>query len=406
MEDYIIIGGGIVGLSVAYELTKQHPHANVTVLEKEEKVAFHQTGHNSGVIHSGIYYTPGSLKARLAKQGNKSMRQFAEKHQIPIDICGKVIVATEEKELPHLENLYQRGLQNELDIEKLSKSELLEKEPHVRGIAGIYVPSTGIIDYSKVSNKLAELIEQQNGQIKYGTAVTAISENTDSVEINTNKEVYNGRYLINCAGLQSDRIAELAGYHLDLKIVPFRGEYYKFVEEKRDLVRNLIYPVPNPEFPFLGAHFTRMMDGNVDAGPNAVLGFKREGYKKRDINIKDLSEVLLYKGFWKLAKPYLKEGIGEMIRSVNKKKFVQNLQKLIPEVQEEDLIIGPRGVRAQALTKDGKMVDDFYIVSGKKSLHVCNAPSPAATASLEIGKNIVERIHVEEERKEKASVNV
>lgn len=406
MEDYIIIGGGIVGLSVAYELTKQHPEASVTVIEKEEKVAFHQTGHNSGVIHSGIYYTPGSLKARLAKQGNESMRQFAEKHQIPIDICGKVIVATEEKELPHLENLYQRGLQNKLAIEKLNKSELLEKEPHVRGIAGIHVPSTGIIDYSKVSNKLAELIEQQNGQIKYGTAVTAISENADDVEIETNNKTYRGRYLINCAGLQSDRIAELAGYHLDLKIVPFRGEYYKFVEEKRDLVRNLIYPVPNPEFPFLGAHFTRMMDGNVDAGPNAVLGFKREGYKKRDINIKDLSEVLLYKGFWKLAKPYLKEGIGEMIRSVNKKKFVQNLQKLIPEVQEEDLMVGPRGVRAQALTKDGKMVDDFYIVSGKKSLHVCNAPSPAATASLEIGKDIVQRIHTEEERKEKAGVNV
>ncbi|MFB4164257.1 L-2-hydroxyglutarate oxidase [Alteribacillus sp. JSM 102045] len=392
MEDYIIIGGGIVGLSVAHALTQQKPEANIVLLEKEEKVASHQTGHNSGVIHSGIYYTPGSLKARLAKQGNESMREFAKEHNLPLDVCGKVIVATEEKELPFLDTLYQRGIQNGLNIETLSKAELLEKEPHVQGISAIFVPSAGIIDYTAVSKKLAERLEQRNGKIENGAEVKAISEKTNEVEVETTKGSYRARYLINCAGLQSDRIAALSGYHLDVKIVPFRGEYYKLIENRRNLVQNLIYPVPNPEFPFLGVHFTRMIDGNVDVGPNAVLSFKREGYKKSDINLKDLSEVLLYKGFWKLAKPYFKEGIEEMVRSVYKKKFVESLQKLIPEVQEEDLVKGPRGVRAQALSVDGKMVDDFYIVPGKKSLHVLNAPSPAATASLEIGKEIVKRL--------------
>lgn len=392
MADYIIIGGGIVGLSTAYALTKEKPEATIVILEKEQQVASHQTGNNSGVIHSGIYYKPGSLKARLAKSGNESMRLFAEEHGIDVDICGKVIVASEEKELPFLEDLYERGLENGLNIRKLNQEELREKEPHVNGIAAIHVPTAGIINYKQVSNKLSELVQAAGAEVKSGTAVTGMKEHDAGVTVDTDKGRFEGKYLINCAGLQSDRMAKLAGYHLDVKIVPFRGEYYKFVETSRHLVRNLIYPVPNPDFPFLGAHFTRMIDGNVDAGPNAVLGFKREGYKKSDINWKDLSEVLLYKGFWKLARPYLKEGTGEMIRSVNKKKFVKNLQKLLPEVREEDLIPGPRGVRAQALSVDGKMVDDFYIVPGRNSLHVCNAPSPAATASLEIGKEIVKRV--------------
>mgnify|MGYP001481302503 CR=1 FL=1 len=392
MYDFTIIGGGIVGLSVGLALTEQFPDKRIVILEKEKQLAAHQTGNNSGVIHSGIYYKPGSFKARFARQGSQSMVEFCQKYEIEHDICGKVIVATNQKELPLLENLYQRGLQNGLTIEKLTRDELLEVEPHVNGLEAIHVPAAGIVNYKQVSEKIAELILERGGEVRCLEAVRMIEEHQDGVTVETDQNTYQTKFLVNCAGLHSDRIAKLAGYKIDMKIVPFRGEYYKLKPERRSLVRNLIYPVPNPDFPFLGVHFTRMIGGEVEAGPNAVLSFKREGYKKTDINVKDLAEVLSYKGFWKLASQNMREGINEMVRSVSKKKFVESLQTLIPEIKGEDLVPGGAGVRAQALKSDGSLVDDFHIVQGKKSLHVCNAPSPAATASLEIGKEVVRQI--------------
>ncbi|MFI8495416.1 L-2-hydroxyglutarate oxidase [Peribacillus butanolivorans] len=392
MYDFAIVGGGIVGLSTGMALYKRYPNARVVVIEKESVVADHQTGHNSGVIHSGIYYKPGSFKARFARQGSKSMTEFCQTHGIEHDICGKVIVATKQDELPILNDLYTRGLQNELAIKKISVDELKEIEPHVNGLGAIRVPQAGIVNYRQVSEKIADIIKEYGGEIKLNTKVEKINEESDSVTIETNNGTLKARLVINCAGLHSDRIAAAAGYKTDMKIVPFRGEYFKLIPEKRHLVNHLIYPVPNPKFPFLGVHFTRMISGEVDAGPNAVLSFKREGYKKTDFNAKDLTEVLSYKGFWKLASKFMKEGMDEYVRSFSKKHFTKSLQELIPEIQEDDLIPAPAGVRAQALQDDGNMVDDFHIIMGKRTVHVCNAPSPAATASIEIGKEVVNRI--------------
>ncbi|KON69181.1 L-2-hydroxyglutarate oxidase [Peribacillus butanolivorans] len=392
MYDFAIVGGGIVGLSTGMALYKRFPNARVVVIEKESVVADHQTGHNSGVIHSGIYYKPGSFKARFARQGSKSMTEFCQTHGIEHDICGKVIVATKQDELPILNDLYTRGLQNELAIKKISVDELKEIEPHVNGLGAIRVPQAGIVNYRQVSEKIADIIKEYGGEIKLNTKVEKINEESDSVTIETNNGTLKARMVINCAGLHSDRIAAAAGYKTDMKIVPFRGEYFKLIPEKRFLVNHLIYPVPNPKFPFLGVHFTRMISGEVDAGPNAVLSFKREGYKKTDFNAKDLTEVLSYKGFWKLASKFMKEGMDEYVRSFSKKQFTKSLQELIPEIQEDDLIPAPAGVRAQALQDDGNMVDDFHIIMGKRTVHVCNAPSPAATASIEIGKEVVNRI--------------
>lgn len=393
LYDYLIIGGGIVGLSTAMALTMKNPNAKVVVLEKEKEVAMHQTGRNSGVIHSGIYYKPGSFKARFARAGSKSMIEFCQQHNIEHDICGKVIVATKQEELPLLENLLQRGLANELNIRKIGPLELKEIEPHVQGLGAIHVPMAGIINYKQVSEKFAEIIRQRGGEIILGAKVHRITEMTDSVVVETNSSTFHARVLINCAGLHSDRVTKLAGYLTDMKIVPFRGEYYKLKPEKRYLVKNLIYPVPNPNFPFLGVHFTRMIGGEVDAGPNAVLSLKREGYKKTDFNLEDFSDVMKYGGFWKLARKYMKEGMEEMVRSASKARFVKSLQELIPEITADDLIPGPVGVRAQALKADGGLVDDFHIIDGKQSIHVCNAPSPAATASIEIGKFIASNIN-------------
>ncbi|WP_350302752.1 L-2-hydroxyglutarate oxidase [Peribacillus frigoritolerans] len=392
MYDFAIVGGGIVGLSTGMALYQRFPNAKVVVIEKEAVVADHQTGHNSGVIHSGIYYKPGSFKARFARQGSKSMKEFCQMHGIEHDICGKVIVATKPEELPLLDDLYSRGLQNELAIQRIGVDELKEIEPHVNGLGAIRVPQAGIVNYRQVSEKMADIIRGNGGEIKLNTKVEKIDEDFDEVIIDTNNGTIKARVVINCAGLHSDRIAAAAGYKTDMKIVPFRGEYFKLKPEKRFLVNHLIYPVPNPKFPFLGVHFTRMISGEVDAGPNAVLSFKREGYKKTDFNAKDLTEVLSYKGFWKLASKFMKEGMDEYVRSFSKKQFTKSLQELIPEIQEDDLIPAPAGVRAQALQDDGNMVDDFHIIIGKRTIHVCNAPSPAATASIEIGKEIVNRI--------------
>lgn len=392
MYDFIIVGGGIVGLSVGMALYERFENAKVLLIEKEQQLALHQTGHNSGVIHSGIYYKPGSYKARFAREGSRSMTAFCKKHNIEHDICGKVIVATKKEELELLSNLYKRSIENQLNTRLIGQDELKEIEPHVNGLAAIKVPAAGIVNYRQVSEKFAEIIQSHGGNIQLGTKVERVTESKDEVVVETDKGTFKTRLMINCAGLHSDRIAKASGYRTDMKIVPFRGEYYKLKPEKRHLVKNLIYPVPNPNFPFLGVHFTRMIGGEVDAGPNAVLSFKREGYRKTDFSIKDFAEVMGYSGFWKLASQYMKEGMDEMARSFSKARFVASLQELIPEIQESDLVPAPAGVRAQALKADGQLVDDFHIIMGKQTIHVCNAPSPAATASIEIGKEVVSRI--------------
>ncbi|NEP57363.1 MAG: L-2-hydroxyglutarate oxidase [Symploca sp. SIO2G7] len=394
MYDFAVIGGGVIGLSTALALGKNYPSASIVVLEKESKWAFHQTGNNSGVIHSGIYYKPGSFKAKFCRDGCQSMVEFCREHDINHEVCGKVIVATKEEELPLLENLYQRGLANGIKIAKISAEEVKEIEPYVSCLAGIRVFSTGIVDYKQVCQKYADLIEAQGGELHLNTKVEKITETAQAQVLETNKGTFDARLLINCAGLYSDRVAKLGGAAPKAKIVPFRGEYYELVPEKRYLVKTLIYPVPNPNFPFLGVHFTRMIDGSVHAGPNAVLSLKREGYKKTDFDLRDFAEVITYPGFWKLAAKHADEGFKEIIRSFSKAAFVHSLQKLIPEVQYQDVVPTHAGVRAQALMDNGKLVDDFLIVKGEKSIHVCNAPSPAATSSLEIGKAVVQQIEV------------
>jgi L-2-hydroxyglutarate oxidase len=390
--DFAVIGGGIVGLSSALALGQRFPSAKILLLEKENVLAAHQTGHNSGVIHSGIYYKPGSLKARMAREGNLAMVEFCKEHGIPHDICGKVIVATDQQELPLLENLYQRGVQNDVEVEKLSPEQVREIEPHVSCIAAVRVPSTGIVNYTAVCLKFKELIEEQGGSIQTGHRVEKIVSRDDAKTISTSRGEFSAKFLINCGGLHSDRLARMSGADPKAQIVPFRGEYYELIPQRRHLVKHLIYPVPDPAFPFLGVHFTRMMDGTIHAGPNAVLGFKREGYRKQDINLFDLAEVLTFGGFWKLARKHARAGWEEIVRSCSKAAFVRSLQRLIPEVQAQDLVPTHAGVRAQALLDDGRLVDDFLIVRDRQALHVCNAPSPAATASIEIGKAIANQV--------------
>jgi len=391
MYDYAIVGGGIVGLATAMSLGQRYPSARILVLEKESQWAFHQTGHNSGVIHSGIYYKPGSFKATFCRAGAQSMVEFCQHHGLPHEVCGKVIVATAEHELPLLENLYQRGLENGLQVARMTAEAVREVEPHVNCIAGVRVFSTGIADYRQVCLKYAELIQHQGGDLRLNTKVLKVGDRPHSKVLETTQGSFEARTLINCAGLHSDRIAKMAGVDPQSKIVPFRGEYYELVPEKRHLVNTLIYPVPNPDFPFLGVHFTKMIDGSVHAGPNAVLSLKREGYRKTDFDLRDCIDVLTYPAFWKLAAKYADEGIKEMVRSFSKAVFVQSLQRLIPEVQMEDVTPTHAGVRAQALLENGQLVDDFLIVRGENTLHVCNAPSPAATSSLEIGKAVAEQ---------------
>lgn len=392
MFDFAIVGGGIVGLSTGMALTKRFPNAKIVMIEKEKDWAQHQTGHNSGVIHSGIYYKPGSFKARFAREGNEAMVRFCQEHGIKYEMCGKVIVATEPEELPLMDNLYKRGLENELNVSKISVEELKEIEPHVRGLGAIRVSSCGIADYVGVARTFARIIQEGGGELRLSTEVQRIDERADGVTLTTNNGTIQSRYVINCAGLHSDRVAKMSGKDPGMKIVPFRGEYYELVPEKKHLVKHLIYPVPNPDFPFLGVHFTRMINGDVHAGPNAVLSFKREGYTKSDFDLKDLAEVLTYPGFWKMAMPNMKEGMKEIVRSFSKQAFLASLQRLIPELTEKDIVPTHAGVRAQALKPDGNMVDDFAIFPGEKSMHVCNAPSPAATASIKIGESIVEKL--------------
>ncbi len=389
MFDVIIIGGGIVGLATALQIQKANPSLRILLIEKEKELARHQTGNNSGVIHSGLYYKPGSLKALNCIRGYQLLIDFCKENGIAFDLCGKIVVATEEKELPLLQNLFLRGQQNGLaDLKKLSKEELKEYEPHVVGLEGIFVPQTGIVDYTKVALKYGELLQKNGATITLGERVVGIHNKNGKQEVVTGKSNYTTRLVINCAGLYSDKIARLTVPNIDVKIIPFRGEYYKLKKEKEYLVKNLIYPVPDPNFPFLGVHFTRMAKGGVEAGPNAVLAFKREGYKKSDINLVELAESLAWPGFQKVAAKYWRTGFGEMYRSFSKAAFTKALQKLIPAIQEDDLTEGGAGVRAQACSRDGGLVDDFLILEEKNVINVCNAPSPAATSSLAIGETV------------------
>ncbi|MFM8006933.1 MAG: L-2-hydroxyglutarate oxidase [Dolichospermum sp.] len=392
MYDFAIIGGGIVGLSTAMALGERYANAQILVVEKEQQWAFHQTGNNSGVIHSGIYYKPGSFKAKFSRDGSRSIVEFCQKHGIDHQVCGKVIVASNQEELPRLENLYKRGLENGIPVKRISPEAVKEIEPHVSCVGGIQVLSTGIVNYKQVCLKYAELIRNQGGDLRLNTQVLKIVRRGKNQILETNNGSFETRFVINCAGLHSDRMAKLGKVNPEAKIVPFRGEYYELTPEKRYLVKTLIYPVPNPDFPFLGVHFTRMIDNSVHAGPNAVLSLKREGYKKTDFDLRDFAEVITYPGFWKLAAKHAPEGIQEIIRSFSKAAFVKSLQKLIPEIQAADIIPTHAGVRAQALMNNGSLVDDFLIIKGDNSIHICNAPSPAATSSLEIGKAIVQQI--------------
>jgi L-2-hydroxyglutarate oxidase len=394
MYDILIIGGGIVGNATALRLKEKNPALKIAVLEKESALARHQTGHNSGVIHSGIYYKPGSLKAENCIRGYQQLIEFCQKENVKYDLCGKIIVATDENELTPLQNIYERGIANGLtNLKRLNSSkELQEYEPHVNGIAGIVVPQTGIIDYTEVTNKYAEVFRRNGGEIFTETLVLGLEYHAkDNISvIKTSKGDFKTKLIINCAGLFSDEIAAIGKERIDVRIIPFRGEYYEIKPEKHYLVKNLIYPVPDPNFPFLGVHFTRMIHGGVEAGPNAVFAFKKEGYKKTDFSFRDVSRALAWKGFQKVMMKYWKTGLGEYYRSFSKAAFTKALQKLVPEIQENDLMPGGAGVRAQACDRNGGLLDDFMILEEKHIINVCNAPSPAATSSLSIGQTVSE----------------
>ncbi|MFN8278932.1 MAG: L-2-hydroxyglutarate oxidase [Saprospiraceae bacterium] len=390
-EKVIIIGAGIVGLATAYQILRKHPGIDLTILEKESDICQHQSGHNSGVIHSGIYYKPGGLRATNCIRGYKMLIDFCNENEIQYDICGKIIVATRKQQLAALHNIYERGLANGLqNLKMLQPEEMKEIEPHVAGLKGIYVPQTGICDYRMISAKYLEHIHTLGGQLQTNQRVQDIKVTSSGVDIMTDRQTLSSSYLINCAGLYSDKLARMTNKKLGLQILPFRGEYYKIREERKYLVKNLIYPAPDPDFPWLGVHFTRMIDGGLEAGPNAVLAFRREGYKKLDINISELWETLRFKGFHKMASRFWRQGLEEYRRSFSKKLFTRSLQALVPEIREEDLVSGGAGVRALACSEDGSLIDDFVMLDNERIMNVCNAPSPAATSSLSIGLKISE----------------
>jgi L-2-hydroxyglutarate oxidase len=391
--DVLIIGAGIVGLSTAHQLLKLNNNITVTILEKENGVAKHQTGNNSGVIHSGIYYKPGSLKAQNCLRGYDMLIDFCKAENINYELCGKIVVAIKPEEIAGLEALYQRGIQNGLSgLRFLNKDEIKQYEPNCTGIKGVFVPQTGIVDYKQIAVKLAENISKNpNGKIILNSKITAIVGNEHGAVVHSNDERYEARLVINCAGLYCDKVATMAGEKLNMQIIPFRGEYYSIKPEKAHLVKNLIYPVPDPNFPFLGVHFTRRISGEIEAGPNAVFAFQREGYKKTDFKWSEFWESISFGGFRKVASKYWKTGLGEYHRSYFKPAFVKALQQLVPAIQEDDLEPAGAGVRAQACDKDGGLIDDFYIQDSDSFIHVLNAPSPAATSSLSIGLEVAER---------------
>ena len=389
--DIAVIGGGIVGVATAMRISEKYPKYRVGIIDKEEELAQHQSGHNSGVIHSGIYYKPGSLKAQNCVTGVKSLLEFCDENGIKYDLCGKVIVATDEAELPRLEELHRRGVANGVPgLEMIDADRIREIEPHAAGIKGLYSPKTGIIDYQEVTRAYARHVRENGGEILLGAKVESILKASDHIHLTTTKGDVEAKHLINCAGLYSDAVARMMELDLGLRIVPFRGEYYFIRPESHHLVKGLIYPVPDPEFPFLGVHFTRTIHGDVEAGPNAVLALAQEGYTKTRFRPNELLGTLGYGGFWTMARKYWKTGMHEVYRSFSKPAFTQALQRLVPEIRSEDLTKGGAGVRAQAVEKDGKLVDDFRIVETENAIHVLNAPSPGATSSLSISASILE----------------
>ena len=396
LYDLTIIGGGILGLATALKITAVHPRLRLLLLEKEPDLARHQTGNNSGVIHSGLYYRPGSLKARTCVAGRRELIQFCDENGVPYEICGKVVVATTDEELPRLEELRRRGEANGLrGLEIIGAERLKELEPHATGIKGLHVPETGIIDYRKVAAAYAAKIRDSGGDIRLSQKVVGILDRPDEIVLQTSGGDYRTKHLINCCGLQSDLIAKMArganqDHEPEHRIIPFRGEYYKIAPERQFLVKNLIYPVPDPTFPFLGVHFTRMAKGGVEAGPNAVLAYAREGYSHRQVNLNDLWQTISFRGFWAMTGKYWQTGFGELYRSLSKTAFVRALQQLVPEIRTSDLVAGGAGVRAQAVSANGALVDDFVIKQGRNAIHILNAPSPGATASLAIGRQICE----------------
>ena len=391
--DVTVIGAGIVGLGTAYKLLEKDSSLKICIIEKEERVAAHQTGHNSGVIHSGIYYKPGSLKAENCITGYRMLLDFCDENNIAYDICGKIIVATTEKELKPLQTLFERGQSNGLDgVKYISADEIKETEPYAKGIKGILVPQTGIVDYKAVSGKIAGIISLKRAEIKFNEEVQSVKANGNEVYVTTKTNRYSSKVVVACAGLYSDKIAAMTNDKINFRIIPFRGEYYKLNESAKHLVKNLIYPVPDPEFPFLGVHFTRRIDGMIEAGPNAVLAFKKEGYEKSDFNTNEFIETLSYKGFHKVAAKFWKTGFYEFRRSFSKKEFVKSLQKLIPDIKESDISKGGSGVRAQACDVNGNLTDDFLFIENERVINVCNAPSPAATSAFSIGKTISEKV--------------
>ncbi len=391
MYDVVVVGGGIVGLATAFKLLRQRPGAAVLVLEKENSVGFHQTGHNSGVLHSGIYYKPGSLKARVAVRGAGEMVRFCEEHGVPFELSGKVIVAASEEERPRLEALLERGNENGVPgLRVISVEELRDIEPHARGVAALHSASTGIVSFRAVAEAMASAIEKAGGHVRTSARLLGFGRERDAVRLHTEAGDLLAKRVVTAAGLHADRVAALSGAEPSARIVPFRGEYYRLRPESRGLVRGLIYPVPDPRFPFLGVHFTRRIDGEVEAGPNAVLAFAREGYRKTDVRARDLWDMARFPGTFRMARKHWRTGIGEYYRSFSKSAFVRKLQRLVPELTEGDLGPGGSGVRAMALERDGNLVDDFRIVKSSGFVHVLSAPSPAATSALAIADHILE----------------
>ena len=386
---YVIIGGGILGLATAHRILQDRSDATVTLIEKERTVGVHQTGHNSGVIHAGVYYRPGSLKARLSVAGNQSMVEFCKNHGIPVEVCGKLIVATDSDELPRLHALHDRALANGLSATLVDRDQAQEYEPHVAAVEAIHVPSTGIVDFSAVCRTLAGLLTKRGADLRLDTAVTGFARSGAQTVVQTTSGDLTADAVVSCAGLHADRIARLAGARPPARIVPFRGEYHELRPQRRHLVRGLIYPVPDPQFPFLGVHLTRMIDGSVHAGPNAVLALAREGYGWRRIDWRDLADALTYPGLWRLGRRHLRHGLDEVRRSLSVERFAASLARLVPDITADDLVPADAGVRAQAITPNGDLVDDFLIVTHGRQVHVLNAPSPAATSALEIGRHIV-----------------
>jgi L-2-hydroxyglutarate oxidase len=389
--DYLIVGGGIVGISTAWQLVQRYPDKQIMVVEKESHFAGHQTGHNSGVIHAGVYYQPGSLKADFCRRGNEATINFCLEHNVPYEQCGKLLVATDQNEYSLMEKLFERAGENRIEAEWLNREQLNQREPNISGLGAFFVPRTGIVDYCKVTEKMAELFKHQGGMVRLDCEVLGLEENDNGIRVQTSLEDFDTRYLITCSGLMADRLVKMLGIRPDFQIIPFRGEYFQLPPEKSSIINHLIYPIPDPELPFLGVHLTRMIDGTVTVGPNAVLGFKREGYKKTDVSFHDIKEMAMFSGFWKVMRQNLKAGVSEFKNSIFKSGYLELVRKYCPQVKLSDLTPYPAGVRAQAVAEDGTLIHDFLFVNTQRTFHVCNAPSPAATSAIPIGEYIIDR---------------